>query len=493
MSSSSPQQEPAPAVRAAADAAERAAAATGLLADLPLRERADLLGSLADSVKKHAQELVSVGSHETGLTPVRLESEVRRTEVQLRMFADIVRSGAFLDVMVDLPDPKAIPAPRPDLRRMLVPIGPVAVFSASNFPLAFSVLGGDTASALAAGCPVVVKAHEGHPRLSTLTAELASAVLPAGTLSLVQGREAGPALVRDSHIRAVGFTGSTSGGRALFDMACARPDPIPFYGELGSLNPVIVTAAALADRGERVAHDFVASLTFSQGQLCTKPGVLFLPTGHGLEAQLAEEADAVPAAPMLGQWIHEGYTSALAALAGHPHVRVITGRSATADTLRHDAVIPTLLSVSAETVRSAPELLHECFGPAGLIVEYESREDLLATLPLVPPSLTTTVHGREGADDELARLVLSAVPAGRLLWNSWPTGVAVTQAMHHGGPWPATTSPLHTSVGGTAIARWLRPVVYQNMPDALLPAPLRRDNPLRVPRRINGVMDQPAA
>jgi NADP-dependent aldehyde dehydrogenase len=254
---------------------------------------------------------------------------------------------------------------------------------------------------------------------------------------------------------------------------------------------VIVTAAALADGGERLAHDFIASLTFSQGQLCTKPGLLFLPAGHGLEKQLAEEADAVPPAPMLGQWIHEGYTAALTALTSHPAVRVLTGRAAAAATPRHDAVTPTLLSVSARSVRSAPELLHECFGPAGLIVEYETEEDLLATLPLVPASLTTTVHGREGTDDELVRLVLTAVPAGRLLWNSWPTGVAVTQAMHHGGPWPATTSPLHTSVGGTAIARWLRPVVYQNMPDALLPPPLRSDNPLRLPRRVNGVVEQP--
>ncbi|MET7438713.1 aldehyde dehydrogenase (NADP(+)) [Streptomyces sp. NPDC005496] len=467
------------------DGVDRAAAAAESaapdLAALGLPERARLLHGLADALAAQAGKLVAVAQQETGLSHARLTTEVLRTQVQLRMFADIAEEGAYLDVMIDLPDPAALPAPRPDLRRMLVPLGPVAVFSASNFPFAFSVLGGDTASALTAGCPVVVKAHEGHPQLSSLTAELAAEVLPPGALSVVHGREAGRRLVQDHRIRAAGFTGSTAGGRALFDLACARPDPIPFYGELGSLNPVVVTPAALAERGPELAREYIASVTFSQGQLCTKPGLLFLPEGHGLTEVLTSEAQAVPAAPMLGQWIHDGYLASVDEVGRHSAVRILMPLAPRADD--QTLVTPTLLSVHAGDLRAAPELLRECFGPASLIVEYGTEEELFHALALVPGSLTVTVQGREGHDDLLARRVMSSVPAGRVLWNNWPTGVAVSPAMQHGGPWPATTSPLHTSVGGTAVARWLRPVVYQNLPDVLLPPALQHANPLDIPRR----------
>ncbi|WP_395571127.1 aldehyde dehydrogenase (NADP(+)) [Streptomyces sp. BK79] len=472
-----------PPASTAADASAQAGTAAPELAALPLSVRAGLLRALARTLGEHAGVLVDVADGETRLGAERLSGEIRRTQAQLRMFADIVETGAFLDVMIDPPDPAAQPAPRPDIRRMLVPLGPVAVFSASNFPFAFSVLGGDTASALAAGCPVVVKAHEGHPGLSDLTRDLAAGVLPTGALTVVHGRETGRALVTDPAIRAVGFTGSTSGGRALFDLAGSRPDPIPFYGELGSLNPVVVTPGACAERGADIVREYIASVTLGQGQFCTKPGLLFLPADHGLEELLRREIAAVPPAPLLGDWIGTAYHATLEELVTHPAARTLHL------TPGHDdprTSAPALLTTTAEGVRAHPELLRECFGPASLVVTYTSADDLLDTLHILPGGLTATIHGQEPQDETLAHRLSAALSAGRLIWNSWPTGVAVTHAMHHGGPWPSATSPLHTSVGGTAVARWMRPVAYQNMPEALLPEPLRSTNPWNVPQRVNG-------
>lgn len=466
-------------------ATEAARAAAPVLAALPPGEQGGLLRALAAVLRAHTDELVALADEETHLGEVRLHGEVERTRGQLEMFAEIVEEGSALDVMIDRANSGAVPAPRPDVRRMLVPLGPVAVFTASNFPFAFSVLGGDTASALAAGCPVVVKAHEGHPRLTDRTVALASEVLPLGALTVVHGRDAGRALVTDPAIQAVGFTGSTASGRALFDLACGRPDPVPFYGELGSLNPVVVTPAALAARGPALAEGFTASVTRSQGQLCTKPGLLFLPEGHGLDATLARAFGSAAVAPLLGPWIANAYTATLAELAAHPAIRAITPRPSAEPAAKEPAPAPALFTVTAHDLRAHPELLRECFGPASLVVTYASADDLLATLRALPGSLTAAVHGVEGelADEETARRVWSVLRAGRLIWNDWPTGVAVTRAMHHGGPWPATTSPLHTSVGATAVARWMRPVAYQNVPEALLPEPLRTSNPWLVSQR----------
>jgi NADP-dependent aldehyde dehydrogenase len=460
-------------VRAACAAAADAAEA------LPLEMRSTFLRAAAAALTDAGTEIVRTADEESHLGTTRLANELVRTTTQLEMFADVVDEGSFLEAVMDRPTPA-----RPDVRRMLRPIGPVAVFAASNFPLAFSVAGGDTASALAAGCPVVVKVHEGHPRLSTLVATVLSEVLPPGVISLVYGRSAGRDLVLDEAITAVGFTGSTAGGRALFDLACQRPDPVPFYGELGSVNPVVVAPTAALARRDAIISGYVASFTLGHGQFCTKPGLLFLPAGHDWEQDLRAALPSEPAGAMLGPWVADGYARSLDGLRSLSGVRDISVGTAPA---------PTLLSVPASEFDSAAAI--ECFGPASLIVEYGSTDELFAALALVPGSLTMTVHGDLPGDADLAaRLVGWAERnAGRLIWNGWPTGVAVTWAMHHGGPWPATTSVLHTSVGATAIRRFLRPVAYQDVPDELLPAELRDENPLGLPRRVDGVPFNPSS
>jgi NADP-dependent aldehyde dehydrogenase len=409
------------------------------------------------------------------------------------MFAGVVADGTVLDAIIDPPDPGALPAPRPDLRRMLVAIGPVAVFAASNFPLAFSVPGGDTASALAAGCPVVVKAHPSHPGLSVHCARLVAGALaaagaPAGTFAAVYGVEAGRALVTHPAITAAGFTGSLTGGRALFDLAAARPDPIPFYGELGSLNPAVLTPGAVAERGAALAQAFIDSVTLGAGQFCTKPGLLFLPAGHGLDATLADALARAPLGPVLNARIQAAYQHTAGTLAGTPGVQPIVAPSAV-DGSGGYRVAPALLRVAAaDLVAHAPELLTECFGPAALVVEYASTDELADAIDAVPGSLAATLHAEPDTEADLARLLLARMArrAGRVIFAGWPTGVAVTWAQQHGGPWPATTSSLHTSVGVTATRRFQRPVAYQNLPDALLPEPLRDANPLGIPRRLSG-------
>ena len=481
----------------AADTAEQ-------LADLgaySLRWRAATLRAIADRVDSAADELAALGDEETALGVGRLAGEIVRTTNQFRLFATAVEEGSFLEVVIDHPDPDAQPAPRPELRRMLNPIGPVAVFSASNFPFAFSVAGGDTAAALAAGCPVIVKAHHGHPRTSARTAALVAAALieagaPPGTFAIVYGREAGQRLVTDPHVKAVGFTGSLHGGRALFDLAVSRPDPIPFYGELGSLNPVVVTRATVAARGADIVEGFVGSFTLGAGQFCTKPGVLFLPAGHGLSDTLATAVGRVAPAPLLTPAIRDGFRDAVERLAADPSVDLLASTSAPVDAGRPSGGTgqdtnavppPRLYTTSAATVAANPALLAECFGPSSLVVEYDGEDDLLAGLDAFQGSLAMCIHA-EPEDEKLSEALLARARrfAGRVVWNGWPTGVAVTWSMHHGGPWPATTNPLHTSVGVASIRRFLVPVVYQNTPHELLPEPLRDGNRLGLPRRIDG-------
>jgi NADP-dependent aldehyde dehydrogenase len=458
-------------VRAACAAASGAA---DELAALDPTQRARLLRAAAAALRSNRDEIVPLADQETHLGPARLGGELDRTTGQLELFATVLEDGSFLEALVDPRD-----GARPDVRRVLHPVGPVAVFAASNFPLAFSVAGGDTASALAAGCPVVVKAHEGHPRLSALVGSILTDVLPAGVLGVVYGRAAGPALVEDPAIAAVGFTGSVAGGRYLFDLAQRRPDPIPFYGELGSINPVVVTPAAARSRGPEIATGYVGSVTLGSGQFCTKPGLLFLPADHGLAAPLQEAIATAPRGELLGDWIAEGFARRLDSVRGHTAVREIADGAAT------------LLAVPASSFD--PDLAEECFGPASLIVEYGSLDELAVALDRVAGSLTLTVHGELPEDDALARRLVAwgERHAGRIIWNGWPTGVAVTWAMHHGGPWPASTAPGHTSVGTTAIRRFLRPVAYQDLPDPLLPPALRETNPLNLTRRVAGHLSGP--
>lgn len=472
------------AVRRAADCAPR-------LAGMSYADRGRLLNALATALRQHDDELIELADRETALGRPRLPGELARTAAQLDMFADVLRDGAFCEAVIDRPDANAVP-PHGDLRRMLVPLGPVAVFAASNFPFAFSVLGGDTASALAAGCPVVVKAHPGHPGLSQRVADLATEALaeagaPDGTLSVVHGYEAGPALVTDPSIRAVGFTGSTGGGRALYDLAVGRDDPIPFYGELGSVNPVVVTEAAVEARGREIAEGLAGSFRLGTGQFCTKPGVVLVPADSGFDAQVADVVRPSEPTPMLTSRMRDAYQAGLAAFTDVPGVRAVVAAEPL-DADGHD-VLPAVLAVDAETFAAHADVLAgECFGPVTVLVEYRDRDSLHRALRAVPGSLTGSLHAEPG--DPAAADVVATLRdgVGRIIVNGWPTGVAVTWSQHHGGPWPATTDPLHTSVGATAIRRFLRPVSYQDVPDELLPAELQDANPLGLPRRVDGAL-----
>lgn len=452
-------------------------------------ERARWLHAAADALDAAADELIPLAASETRLPEQpRLRSELTRTTFQLRLFADVLTDGEFLRAAVDHADPDWPMGPRPDLRRMVVPIGPTLVFAASNFPFALSVAGHDTAAALAAGCPVVLKAHPGHPELSVRTRDvlvdaLTAAGAPHGSFELILGMEAGVTALRHPDITAAAFTGSVAGGRALFDIAAARPRPIPFYGELGSLNPVVVTAGAVRARGADIAAGFVSSFTLGAGQFCTKPGLLLLPEGHNLTDALRTAVAAVPAQQLLNKRIADGYRAGLAALRKQPAVESL---SAPADSTA--AIEPTLLWVRADDFLSAAaELRTECFGPASLVVEYTGTEQLHRVIDALEPGLTATVHAEDGEFDAIRSLLPALTRlAGRLVWNGWPTGITLSWAQQHGGPYPATTAPTTTSMGTAAIDRFLRPVAWQEFPDALLPPPLREANAWDVPRRVDG-------
>ncbi|GHA08481.1 aldehyde dehydrogenase [Streptomyces spiroverticillatus] len=475
-------------VRAAHDAREA-------LADRAVRSA--FLRTVADELEQDRAELVAAADAETALGGTRLNGELTRTCYQLRSFADTVDEGSFLDVIISHPDADATP-PVPDLRRYKIPLGVVAVYSASNFPFAFSVAGGDTASAFAAGCPVVVKAHPDHPSTSELTAAAvrraaATHGIPAGVLGLVHGFDAGVELVRHPLVAAAGFTGSVRGGRALFDAAAARPVPIPFHGELGSLNPVWVTEAAAAERPEEIGAGLAGSMTMGVGQFCVKPGLVLAPAGAAgdrLVKALGQALGEVGAGVMLDHRMRENFVAGVAERAQLPDVEapVRPGPGPDAHT-----VGPGFLTVPAAALAREDGahalLLEECFGPVTVVARYADPAEAEALLARLPGNLTATVHvsgpeaeGTEGDTGLLARLTPLA---GRVLVNAWPTGVAVAPAQHHGGPYPATTST-STSVGTTAAERWLRPVAYQNTPDALLPPELRESNPLGLPRVVDG-------
>ncbi|MFC7303738.1 aldehyde dehydrogenase family protein [Streptomyces monticola] len=441
--------------------ADRAAPA---LAALPRTTRAALLRAVADGLDADSEELIRLTDAETALGSDALRAELARTTGQLRLLADEVIRPDFLAVRREEATDKA-----PAFHRTLVPIGPVAVYAASNFPFALSVAGSDTAAALAAGCPVVVKAHPGHPRASQRTADVVEAALrehgaPEGSFTVVHGMEAGRALIADPHVKAASFTGSQAGGRALFDAASAREEPIPFYGELGSVNPVFITRAALAARRDTIVSGYATAATRYAGQLCTNPGLLFVPAGHGLAEALAEALAGAPAAPMLNQRILDAYRERTGRLAGTAEVLLATPDG------------PHLFRATAKQFLDGLDLAEECFGPASVVVEYDTEDELPALAAHVPGSLTATLH----AEPDDAALVAGLLPtlsrkAGRLVWNGWPTGVTVNRTMHHGGPWPATTGAQHTSIGTESVRRFQVPLVLQDFPAELLPAHLLAD------------------
>jgi NADP-dependent aldehyde dehydrogenase len=466
-----------------------ASAAAGPWGEVSSGERAECLRVVADRLDAAADELIPLAIEETHLTLGRLSGELSRTTFQLRLFAQFLEEGSQLEATIDHPDPTWPPGPRPDLRRLLVPVGPVVVFAASNFPFAFSVAGGDTASAWAAGCPVVLKAHPGHPRLSARTGTIVLDALgacsaPEGAFTVIYGEEAGRAAVTAEEIRAGAFTGSLAGGRALFDLAASRSTPIPFYAEMGSLNPVFVTAGAMQVRGDEILAGFVESFTLSAGQFCTKPGLLFLPAATVDDGRLSKVLDLHRVgAPLLNEHIHRGYVTQLQRLRDHPGVRTVVGDAESAGA----EPTPTLLATTVpELLDGRDELLVECFGPASLVVSYADDQELLAGATAFGGQLTAAVHGEETDAVVPALLAILAARAGRVIWNGWPTGVSVTWAMQHGGPYPATTAPLHTSVGTAAIHRFLRPVSFQSVPERFLPAALRDANPHGIPRRVDG-------
>jgi len=474
------------------------AAAESAFASPALRDdgrRAELLSEAAARLRDAAEEIVGVCQAETGLPEARVRSELERTWRQIEAFGALVEAGDYVDAIIDTADPDARPIPRPDVRRMLVPIGPVAVFGASNFPLAFSTAGGDTASALAAGCPVVVKGHPSHPGTSAVVArEVLAAVdnigLPEGTFALLQssGVEVGEALVDEPAIAAVGFTGSLAGGRAIHDRAAARPKPIPVFAEMGSVNPIVITEAALRARADAIAEGLTGSVANFGGQLCTKPGVVFVPAGGEGDAFIADVATRLGAADpqvMLNERLRDALAERVEELSelAAPAADGAAGGPDGPGFRFHPAAFR---ADAADLVRE-PALLDERFGPVVLLLGYRSEDDLLAALDRVEGQLTGSLHA-EAEDEALVRTLVDvlAARAGRLVFDGFPTGVAVTHGMTHGGPYPATTAPGTTSVGMTAIYRFLRPVSWQNAPAAALPPALRDENPLGIWRRVDG-------
>lgn len=469
-------------------AVEMAVAAASPWRALDPAERAEKLRAVADALDGAGDELVALAIAESHLSETRLRGELVRTSFQLRFLADVITEGDYLQACIDNAEESWPPGARPDLRRYLRPIGPVAVFAASNFPFAFSVAGGDSASALAAGCPVVVKAHPGHLRLSERCGQivrraLSDAAAPEGVFAVVEGNEAGRALVTHPAVSAVAFTGSAKVGRMLFDLAVSRPEPIPFYGELGSVNPVFVTRRAASTRLDEILAGYVASFSLGVGQFCTQPGILLLPAGFLDRGRLRAIVGAQPPALLLNDRIDAAFQEGLEALQGRPAVEVITEGTRLSDGTR----TPTLLRTTVgDLVVDAEHLMAECFGPVSLMAEYDEEAEMIGVAERLEGQLTATVHG--DPSDVVAHTLVETLSdkAGRVIWNGWPTSVSVTWAMQHGGPYPATTAPLHTSVGSAAIGRFLRPVTYQGFPDQLLPSALREENRLNLPRRVDG-------
>jgi len=473
-------------------ACELASAAFDPYRTLDNESRAKFLETIADRILALGDELLERGNAESGLPLARLTGERGRTVGQLRLFADELRKGGWLGIRIDPALPERKPLPRADLRQRKIPLGPVVVFGASNFPLAFSVAGGDTAAALAAGCPVIVKGHSAHPGTSELVAQaiteaVAQCGLPPGVFSLLNGdsRDLGAGLVADPRIKAVGFTGSRTGGQALMKIAAARPEPIPVYAEMSSVNPVLLLPGALAAKAEALGKDFVGSLTLGAGQFCTNPGLVFALEGPHLDTFIASASAALgqsTPAVMLTAGIFDAYQKGVDRLGKHPVVKTLAR-----------GVEPTGKNCGRGALLKNPEIMEEVFGASSVIVRCADAAQLIDVLEHLEGQLTATLHLTD-ADHELAARLMPTLErkAGRLLANGWPTGVEVSHAMVHGGPFPATSDGRSTSVGTLAIERFLRPVCYQDIPDALLPPVLRRGAQASLPHRLDGVY-QPGA
>ncbi|MFM7182578.1 MAG: aldehyde dehydrogenase (NADP(+)) [Verrucomicrobiales bacterium] len=459
--------------------------------------RALFLETIAQNILDLGDALLERCHAECGLPMARLQGERGRTVGQLRLFAQVAREDSWRDPRIDTAQPDRQPLPKPDLRRAHVPLGPVVVFGASNFPLAFSVAGGDTASAFATGNPVVVKAHDSHPGTSELVGEAILAAinslgLPSGVFSMLHGpgRKLGPILAKHPATKAVALTGSLTAGRALFDASASRPDPIPVFAEMSSLNPFIVLPSALAKRGAAIATQLVGSITLGVGQFCTKPGIVFVHTGEGYEefkTALAAAAAAVPPATMLHSGICDSFTRGSKSLLDLPGIEVLGKASAAPDAVKNEGAA-VVVRVTAETFLSTPHLREEYFGPLGIVIETPDEETLLRCLSILGGQLSITFHG-ENADFSNASSIVDAATrmAGRIVFNSVPTGVEVCPSMQHGGPWPAASDARFTSVGTAALVRFTRPVAWQGSPESLLPEVLRDANPRGLIRLVNGV------
>lgn len=455
--------------------------------------RATFLETAAQNILDLGDELVERCMAESGLPRPRIEGERGRTVGQLRLFAQVVRDGRYLDVRIDPAMPDRQPLPRPDLRSRMVPLGPVAVFGASNFPLAFSVAGGDTASALAAGCPVIAKAHSAHPGTSELVGRaiqqaVAYCGLPEGVFSLLfdSGRDIGQGLVADHRIKAVGFTGSRGGGTALMKIAAARREPISVYAEMSSINPVILFEGALRERADAIGKAFVGSLTLGAGQFCTNPGLILAEEGEGLNTFLNSAAEALKeanAVTMLTPGIHKSYCQGVEALAGHNHVETV-GRGKAGENYQGQAA---LFATSSEAFLSDPQLQEEVFGSSSLVVRCPDRDSIADVIGALDGQLTAAIHIAESDHEEVKSLLpVLEKKVGRILVNGFGTGVEVSHAMVHGGPFPSTSDGRSTSVGTMAINRFLRPVCYQDLPDSLLPKDVRDGNPLGLEQLVDG-------
>ncbi|OCX53017.1 2,5-dioxovalerate dehydrogenase [Mucilaginibacter sp. PPCGB 2223] len=476
-------------------AVEKAAAAFQLYRKKSGTEKAGFLEAIADEIMAIGEELVTVCCAESGLPQGRIAGERGRTTGQLKLFADLLKEGSWLDARIETANPDRVPLPKPDIRSMQIPLGPVVVFGASNFPLAFSVAGGDTASALAAGCSVVVKAHPAHPATSWLIGKAIqkaarSTGMPDGVFSLLfgDGPVLGAQLVKHPEVKAVGFTGSFGAGKAIYDLAVRRDVPIPVYAEMGSTNPVFILPQALQNHGDAIAKGFSGSVTLGVGQFCTNPGMLIYETSEVFTAKLEGEFKQTLGGVMLTTHIYQSYNTGIDRHANTAGVLELA-KGNTPGGL--NTAMPTLFKIKSDALKTHPDLSEEVFGPTSMVVEATSRRDMLEIARNLTGHLTATVHG---TDSDLADykdlLDILEQKVGRLLINGFPTGVEVCSAMVHGGPFPATTDSRSTSVGTAAINRFTRPVCYQNMPQDLLPDELKNNNVLGIWRLVNGSLSK---